>query len=83
MAYCMNCGQQLPEGAKFCSSCGTATGEVKTETAQRKTVYDGELGCVSKPKSTQVSCVPLAKCAQIWHNIANPNKGVAQYGKTI
>ena len=41
------------------------------------------LGCVSKPKSTQVSCVPLAKCAQIWHNIANPNKGVAQYGKTI
>lgn len=43
MAYCMNCGQQLPEGAKFCSSCGTATGEVKTETAQRKTVYDGEL----------------------------------------
>lgn len=43
MAYCMNCGQQLPEGAKFCSSCGTATGDVKTETAQRKTVYDGEL----------------------------------------
>lgn len=43
MAYCMNCGQQLPEEAKFCSSCGTATGEVKTETAQRKTVYDGEL----------------------------------------
>ena len=43
MAYCMNCGQQLPEGAKFCSGCGTATGEVKTETAQRKTVYDGEL----------------------------------------
>lgn len=43
MAYCINCGQQLPEGAKFCSSCGTATGEVKTETAQRKTVYDGEL----------------------------------------
>lgn len=42
-----------------------------------------KLGCVSKPKSMQVSCVPLAKCAQIWHNIANPNKGVAQYGKTI
>lgn len=43
MAFCMNCGQQLPEGAKFCSNCGTATGEVKAETAQRKTVYDGEL----------------------------------------
>ena len=43
MAFCMKCGQQLPEGAKFCSSCGTAVGEVKATTAQRKTVYDGEL----------------------------------------
>lgn len=43
MAFCMNCGQHLPEGAKFCSNCGTATGEVKGESAQRKTVYDGEL----------------------------------------
>lgn len=43
MAFCMNCGQHLPEGAKFCSNCGTATGEVKGESSQRKTVYDGEL----------------------------------------
>lgn len=39
----MNCGQRLPEGAKFCSNCGAATGEVKSETAQRKIVYDGEV----------------------------------------
>ena len=43
MAFCMNCGQQLPEDAKFCSNCGAATGEVKSETAQRKIVYDGEV----------------------------------------
>lgn len=43
MAYCMNCGQQIPEGARFCSNCGTATGEVKNETTYRKTTYDGEL----------------------------------------
>ena len=43
MAFCMNCGQELPNGAKFCSSCGTATGAVKTETNERKTTYDGEL----------------------------------------
>lgn len=43
MAFCMNCGQQLPDGAKFCSSCGTAAGMVKPEGSQRKTVYDGEL----------------------------------------
>ena len=43
MPFCMNCGQQLPEGAKFCSDCGAAMGAVKVGTEQRKTVYDGEL----------------------------------------
>lgn len=43
MAFCMNCGQQLLEDAKFCSNCGAATGGVKSETAQRKIVYDGEV----------------------------------------
>lgn len=43
MSFCMNCGQQLPEEAKFCSGCGTATGQFKLETTQRKTVYEGEL----------------------------------------
>ena len=26
--FCMNCGQQLPEGAKFCLNCGTPQGAV-------------------------------------------------------
>lgn len=26
--FCMNCGQQLPEGAKFCMKCGTPQGAV-------------------------------------------------------
>lgn len=43
MAFCMNCGQEIPNGAKFCSNCGTATGEIKVETSERKTTYDGEL----------------------------------------
>lgn len=41
MAFCINCGQELAEGAKFCPICGKA---VNSDTAtQRKTVYDGEL----------------------------------------
>ncbi|WP_431021155.1 zinc-ribbon domain-containing protein, partial [Bifidobacterium bifidum] len=24
MAFCINCGQELAEGAKFCASCGNA-----------------------------------------------------------
>lgn len=42
MAFCINCGQELAEGAKFCANCGKAvTGE--STTSQRKTVYEGNL----------------------------------------
>ena len=43
MAFCMNCGQELPNGAKFCSGCGTAIDGVDATASQRKTTYDGEL----------------------------------------
>lgn len=44
MAFCTNCGQELAEGAKFCSSCGVAVDAPnKSEKEQRKTVYDGDL----------------------------------------
>ena len=26
--FCMNCGQQLPDGAKFCMQCGTPQGAI-------------------------------------------------------
>ena len=36
MAFCINCGQELAEGAKFCANCGKAvTGE--STISQRKT----------------------------------------------
>ena len=42
MAFCINCGQELAEGAKFCANCGKAvTGE--NTVSQRKTVYEGNL----------------------------------------
>lgn len=42
MAFCINCGQELAEGAKFCANCGKAvTGE--STISQRKTVYEGNL----------------------------------------
>lgn len=42
MAFCINCGQELAEGAKFCANCGKAvTGE--STTSQRKMVYEGNL----------------------------------------
>lgn len=42
MAFCINCGQELAKGSKFCANCGKAvTGE--NTTSQRKTVYEGNL----------------------------------------
>ena len=44
MAFCINCGQELMAGAKFCANCGKAVGTSQNEAKeQRKTVYDGEL----------------------------------------
>ena len=40
MAYCINCGNELIEGAKFCSNCGTAVGK---ELAIHKSDYSGEI----------------------------------------
>lgn len=32
--FCMNCGTELPDGAKFCMGCGVSMGEVKSTTFQ-------------------------------------------------
>lgn len=41
--FCSNCGNKLPDGAKFCNSCGSAIVN-NTETKEgRKTSYDGEI----------------------------------------
>lgn len=42
MAFCINCGQELVEEAKFCAGCGKAVNE-NNSTTQRKTIYDGEI----------------------------------------
>lgn len=36
MAFCINCGKQLPEGAKFCDGCGTALGQVSNQIGRQK-----------------------------------------------
>lgn len=41
MAFCINCGQELAENAKFCANCGSVVDNNSTK--QRKVVYDGEI----------------------------------------
>lgn len=44
MGFCINCGQEFADGAKFCANCGKAVNALQNETnSQRKTVYSGEL----------------------------------------
>lgn len=44
MAFCMNCGKQLPDGAKFCLECGTKLGDINAEqTPKRETTYEGTI----------------------------------------
>ncbi|HIT34569.1 MAG TPA: zinc ribbon domain-containing protein [Candidatus Faecousia intestinigallinarum] len=44
MAFCINCGQELAEEAKFCASCGKAVGASQNGAKEkRKTVYEGNL----------------------------------------
>lgn len=42
MAFCINCGQELAEGAKFCANCGKAVNG-ENSTSQRESVYEGKL----------------------------------------
>ena len=44
MAFCMNCGKELPDGAKFCLECGTKLGDIKEDkTEKRETTYEGTI----------------------------------------
>ena len=42
MKYCINCGNQLAEGAKFCANCGTSITQ-SNATNERKTIFEGEI----------------------------------------
>lgn len=45
MAFCQNCGNELPAGAKFCSECGTPAGSVApvNNNSQRQQEYAGKI----------------------------------------
>ena len=38
----MNCGKNLPDGAKFCDGCGTALGQTSTK-RERAVEYEGTI----------------------------------------
>lgn len=44
MRFCIECGKELEDGAKFCANFGKKVNSNQTETKkQRKTTYEGEI----------------------------------------
>lgn len=43
MAFCINCGGLIGEGAKYCSECGYPVANKKDNNTARETVYEGKL----------------------------------------
>mgnify|MGYP003293452872 CR=1 FL=1 len=64
MPYCMNCGHQLPDGARFCSACGTPAGETSNN-GQRQQEWAGHVVmcpmCGNTLNSFEANC-PACGC---------------------
>jgi zinc ribbon protein len=81
MAFCENCGTQLSEGAKFCSSCGKATAQAGTPAAatppkkstQLKKILFGAAALV-----VVVGCLGLAAAYYFFHRLSAKAADVTQ-----
>ena len=61
MAFCSNCGQQLPEGANACPNCGTF---VNPQAAPQQPVQQTPQQPVQQPQYQQVPQQPVDPQAQ-------------------
>ena len=83
MAFCSNCGVQLQEEAKFCSECGTPVTGGNSKTAERKTVYEGEVHKCPKCGEILNSFVPV--CASCGYELRGKqeNGSVKEFAEKI
>lgn len=60
MAFCVNCGERLVDGAKFCHECGAPAGVVTENINQRRQEYIGKIlkcpGCGAAVNETTAIC---------------------------
>lgn len=73
MAFCMNCGKELPEGAKFCSECGKATSVDFIANTSRKAEYVGSVRkCPSCGEELSGVVAVCPSCGYELNDIATP-----------
>lgn len=65
MPFCVNCGNKLPEGAKFCNSCGSKVNSLNT--GKRENVFDGKIHKCPRCGETLNSFTP--KCPTCSHEL--------------
>lgn len=81
MAFCINCGQELAEGAKFCANCGKAVND--NSKSERKTVYDGEIH--KCPNCGEIIDSFVGNCPACGHELrgAKANSSVMELSKKL
>lgn len=84
--FCINCGSELPDNAKFCLQCGTKVGVTKndgSEGEKRKQVFEGEIkkcpNCGEVLESFQTKC---NACGYELRDIKS-SKAVTEFSKKL
>ena len=66
MAFCVNCGQELSKGTKFCAYCGKPV-DNNNSTNQRNSTYEGEIH--KCPNCGEILGAFLAVCPSCGHEL--------------
>ena len=66
MAFCQKCGNELPNGAKFCANCGTPAGASGSENVRKQEFVGTMKKC---PNCGQILQAFQAKCPSCGHEI--------------
>ncbi len=61
MAFCMNCGNEVPDGTKFCPNCGTQVGSSVTpdRVAETQTIQQQNRESIGYPQNTYTPQPPI------------------------
>lgn len=82
MGFCTNCGQTLPDDAKFCLNCGKAVSH-DNQPEQRETVYEGNVH--KCPNCGEVISAFQTKCPACGHEFrdASATNAIKEFEKEL
>lgn len=82
MAFCIHCGQEVIEGAKFCAGCGNPINDSEIRDS-RKTVYEGEIH--KCPNCGEILEAFVSKCSTCGYELrgSKNSNAVRQFAEKI